>query len=82
MFAQLVAVIIIVNLVLMIFNLVPIPPLDGSKVLATFLPSNLRNKLMYMDARLSMFLVFIFIFFGYGLIWPVVNWLFGLLTGA
>jgi Zn-dependent protease len=82
MFAQLVSVIIVVNLVLMIFNLVPIPPLDGSKILATFLPSKLRMKLMYMDARLSMLLVFIFIFFGYGLIWPVVYWLFRLFTGV
>lgn len=81
MFAQLVSVIIIVNLVLMIFNLVPIPPLDGSKVLATFLPHRLRDKLMYMDPRLSMLLVFIFIFFGYNLIWPIVNWLFRLFTG-
>jgi len=82
MFAQLVSVIIVVNLVLMIFNLVPIPPLDGSKILATFLPSKLGMKLMYMDARLSMLLVFIFIFFGYGLIWPVVYWLFRLFTGV
>ena len=82
MFAQLVATIIIINLVLMIFNLIPIPPLDGSKVLACFLPSNLRMKLMYMDARLSMVLLFAFIFFGFRLIWPLVSWLFGLMTGV
>lgn len=29
---------IMVNLVLAIFNLIPIPPMDGSKVLASFLP--------------------------------------------
>jgi Zn-dependent protease len=32
---------IIINLVLMIFNLLPIPPLDGSKVLFAFLPPRL-----------------------------------------
>jgi Zn-dependent protease len=29
---------ILINLVLMVFNLFPIPPLDGSKVLFAFLP--------------------------------------------
>ncbi len=32
---------IIINLVLMVFNLIPIPPLDGSKVLFAFLPPRL-----------------------------------------
>ena len=34
------AMAILINLVLMIFNLMPIPPLDGSKVLMVFLPFN------------------------------------------
>lgn len=32
------ATIVLVNIVLMVFNLIPIPPLDGSKVLYYFLP--------------------------------------------
>jgi Zn-dependent protease len=32
---------ILINLVLMIFNLLPVPPLDGSKVLFAFLPPRL-----------------------------------------
>ncbi len=34
---------IVINLVLFVFNLFPIPPLDGSKVLAGFLPPSLSN---------------------------------------
>lgn len=34
---------IIINLVLFVFNLFPIPPLDGSKVLSGFLPRSLSN---------------------------------------
>lgn len=32
------AIICFINLILMFFNLIPVPPLDGSKVLMTFLP--------------------------------------------
>jgi Zn-dependent protease len=78
--AQLIAQVILINLVLMIFNLMPIPPLDGSKILASFLPYNLKNKLLYMDTRLSMILVFAFAFFGFSLIWPVIVWIFNLLV--
>lgn len=34
---------------LAVFNLFPIPPLDGSKVLFSFLPSAVYNKLMYYE---------------------------------
>jgi len=37
---------IIINLVLFVFNLFPIPPLDGSKVLSGFLP---RSAALMMD---------------------------------
>lgn len=35
---------ILINLVLGIFNLLPIPPLDGSRILTTFLPYNLAKE--------------------------------------
>ena len=37
-FVQLSISVVLINLVLAIFNLIPIPPLDGSKVLFAFLP--------------------------------------------
>lgn len=33
-----------INIVLMIFNLIPVPPLDGSRIVAVFLPPYLRVK--------------------------------------
>lgn len=35
--------VILINLVLAIFNMIPVPPLDGSKVLFAFLPQHLDN---------------------------------------
>ncbi len=35
-------VIIIINIFLLVFNLIPIPPLDGSKILYYFLPRNIN----------------------------------------
>ena len=32
-----------VNVGLGVFNLIPLPPLDGSKIIAGFLPYNVRN---------------------------------------
>ena len=54
---------IIINLILFIFNLFPIPPLDGSKVLAGFLPQPLAN-LMDKIEPYGLFIVLGLVYFG------------------
>ena len=54
---------ILINLILALFNLMPIPPLDGSKIVARFLPVKLSNKYMRFE-RYGMLLVIILIFTG------------------
>tara|TARA_B100000315_G_C14574971_1_gene587436 strand:+ start:25 stop:666 length:642 start_codon:yes stop_codon:yes gene_type:complete len=59
-----------INIILGAFNLIPIPPLDGSHVLMEFLPSKLKYKL----ASLQRFGLFIIIFLLYtGILRPVID---------
>jgi len=72
--------IILINILLMVFNLVPIPPMDGSKVLMAFLPHNLQEKYAILE-RYGMLLVILFVMFGFGLISPITYFLFKLIAG-
>lgn len=46
-------IVVVVNVMLFIFNLIPVPPLDGSKVLSPFLPRSLRRGYDAWRARLE-----------------------------
>jgi len=60
------------NLLLAIFNLIPIPPLDGSKVLGAIFPS-LLGKMIF-DPQISILgTLFIFILLGTGILWRLLN---------
>ena len=48
-----------INLVLGVFNLIPVPPLDGSKIIAGALPDSVYRQLPHHLARYSMFIVLI-----------------------
>jgi len=64
MLIQLFAVIIFLNLALMIFNLIPIPPLDGSKILFAFLPSRYEHIRISLERTGPMLLFFLIIMDG------------------
>jgi Zn-dependent protease len=69
---------VIINLALALFNLIPIPPLDGSKVLFYFL----RNpRLEEMLTRYSWMFLFVILLLGSSLITLPLNFLFRLITG-
>jgi len=76
-------IIIFFNLTLMIFNLLPIPPLDGSKVLSLFLS---ESTYFYLQQFGFYILMFLLLFSAQIPIIPfvierVVNFFFNLLTG-
>lgn len=80
MLATLLVIIVQINLVLMIFNLVPIPPLDGSKVIFPFLPHSWQIRFAEME-RYGMYIVLLFVMFGFSIIIPIINFLFKLIVG-
>jgi Zn-dependent protease len=64
---------VVINVLLAVFNLIPVPPLDGSHVLRHFLPDNLRQ----IYDRVGVFALMALVFFGgnflFSLIRPVIN---------
>ncbi|MEQ1763149.1 MAG: site-2 protease family protein [Pyrinomonadaceae bacterium] len=64
-FAILVGDLMLLNLSLFVFNLLPFPPLDGSKILSTFLPASAQpifDMLEQFGFLILMFLVYIGVF--------------------
>jgi Zn-dependent protease len=72
--------IVIINIILATFNLIPIPPLDGSKILFALLPASLTGLRRIME-RYSTFFILFFILVLWGYIFPVVAIVFSWITG-
>jgi Zn-dependent protease len=71
---------VLINCALAIFNLVPIPPLDGSKILFELLPSQYQ-KLRQQLEQFGPIVLLAFIFFGFQLIAPLIYGLGQLIIG-
>lgn len=55
---------IFINLILGTFNLIPIPPMDGSKIVASLLPNEWMYKILELE-RYGFILVLIFLYMGW-----------------
>ena len=72
---------IYINVFLAIFNFIPIPPLDGSKIVASFLPDEAMHKYLSFG-RFGFILIFVLIYLGGSFFWafisPVFNFIYNI----
>lgn len=77
---------VIINLGFFVFNMIPIPPLDGSRVLYAVAPEPLADAMDQLERRGGILVIFLLLMVGYRFIGPViaqmVGWLAGLLLGT
>ncbi len=74
------SLIVLVNLLLAFFNLIPIPPLDGSRIIGALLPYQVQRKLEPF-APISIGILLFFILFGWQYVSPLIFKSYVLLTG-
>ena len=75
---------VFLNVLMAVFNIMPIPPLDGSKVLARFLPTRAREVYQLLEPYGALFMLVVFFLFPgliFAIVDPVVDGLFALLVG-
>lgn len=77
LFLQFLGLIVYVNIFLALFNLLPLPPLDGSKVFADLFPTASRSLF-----QLGFLGIFIALFLAFFVLSPVAGFLFHLIVGT
>lgn len=76
---------IYINILLLIFNLLPIPPLDGSKVIGGFLPKSIAQKWLSLEKYGLIFILLILMSFNVlinNIILPLANYILRLLINT
>ena len=74
-FSVLVGYIILLNIILAVFNLIPIPPLDGFKIAVGVLPKRQASALARVE-RYGPIVLLVVVFLGYltGFLWEILMW--------
>ena len=88
MVIEILALFVQINLLLMIFNFIPIPPLDGSKVMFAFMDRRTEYQIRPFLEQYGFLILLAILFFPFGnsigsrIISPILNGLFSLLVGV
>lgn len=81
-FIQLASLIVLINAVLAFFNLIPIPPLDGYRIISILLPQDTIEKFEYFAQRFGIFFVLLFVFFLWGPLFILLTKFLSILAGV
>ena len=79
-FIQIASYIVLINIVLAVFNLIPVPPLDGSKLFFAFLPQQYGHMRMMLETYGPVLIIFV-VFFLWQVISPIIWPIFRVFTG-
>ena len=71
-----------INLMLAIFNLIPIPPLDGSWILFSFFPQGFDKTKLFLQKYGILILIFFIFFGGLQALGQVIRFLYYLIIGS
>jgi Zn-dependent protease len=72
---------VVINLVLAVFNLVPLPPLDGSKILYSLFPERFGRFVAHFE-RFGLIFTLLFIFLFIQVLDPIIIFLYKVIVGV
>ncbi len=79
-FFEIASIVVLVNIVLALFNAIPIAPLDGFRFLGAILPFKYERQMRALE-KYSLPILIIFLFWGWKFVAPLAFKIFTLLTG-